>query len=84
MHLLPGTPLHLWSRKNLERVQRNILPYALVGILWAFAAVTMKVCQLDFIFQLFIPGGDILMPSSLLTYLKVKLVVLPHLILSVY
>jgi hypothetical protein len=47
-------------------------------------AVTTKVCYLDLIFLLFIPEGNILMLFFLLTYLKIKLVVLPYLILLTY
>jgi hypothetical protein len=49
-----------------------------------FAAVTTKVSYLDLIFQHCIPDRNILMLFFLLMYLKIKLVVLPYLILLAY
>jgi hypothetical protein len=47
-------------------------------------AVTTKVNYLDLIFQHFVPEGNILMLFFLLMYLKIKLLVLPYLLLLAY
>jgi hypothetical protein len=84
MHLLPGTLLHLLIHPNSKELKKNFLPCLIADFLRVFVAVTMKVNYLDLIFQHFIPDGNILMLFFLLMYLKIKLAVLPFLILLAY
>jgi hypothetical protein len=44
IHLLPGTPLHQRICPNLKELKENVLPYATTEFMWAFVAVSMKVC----------------------------------------
>jgi hypothetical protein len=83
MHLLSGTELHRRIRQDSKEFKENLLSYAIADVLRTYFAVIITLFQLDWNLQHFIPGG-ILMPLSLLMYLKAKLVVLLCMILSVF
>jgi hypothetical protein len=78
MHPLPGTRLRLLIRPNSKELKKFTRFFSYV----CCSNYEGKLCRLNISFKF--PEGNILMLFFLLMYLKIKLVVLPYLILLAY